>query len=432
MACKGGAVADVTVGDCVELVETMRRVHTRGGQKKVDFYLRLRALGVFPGDAPHSIRAFGLAGGKLTIEQLVDRYRIQCRPIRDLLVDYLRERQPSLDFVSLDAISRTLAGLFWARVEALAPGIDSLRLPPAVVRAWKEELSTVKRTTTNAAGERIEVSTPRLNAKDELMRVRALYLDIAQWAVEDPARWAVWVAPCPISGAEVQKAKERKHRKARMDQRTRERLPVLPVLVRTANDRRLATARLLAAAQATAPGEVIDGTDGSAAKGHRPQGHRAARLGRGPRHRQAAQPVLRGRGSVLGVRHHRSPAADRHPLRGTARTQPPQHHRIPAARHRRAGPAAADRAVQDRHRTTAAGQPRTGRRPRRHRPASAPPRRVGPVGGRLRRPGEDLAPADAAAVPAGHRQRTSRVHPHGDPQAAHQRARGDRAYRRQR
>ena len=266
MACKGGAIADVTVGDCVELVETMRRVHTRGGQKKVDFYLRIRALGVFPGDAPHSIRAFGLAGGKLTIEQLVDRYRIQCRPIRDLLVDYLRERQPSLDFVSLDAISRTLAGLFWARVEALAPGIDSLRLPPAVVRAWKEELSTVKRTTTDAAGQRIEIATPRLNAKDELMRVRALYLDIAHWAVEDPTRWAAWVAPCPISGADVQKTKERRHRKARMDQRTRERLPVQPVLVRTANDRRLAAARLLSAAQATAPGEIIAGTDGTLRK----------------------------------------------------------------------------------------------------------------------------------------------------------------------
>ena len=30
----------------------MRRVHARGGQKKVDFYLRLRALGIFPDDAP--------------------------------------------------------------------------------------------------------------------------------------------------------------------------------------------------------------------------------------------------------------------------------------------------------------------------------------------------------------------------------------------
>ncbi|MEU6191458.1 hypothetical protein [Nocardia sp. NPDC047038] len=61
LACKGGTVADVVVGDCVELVETMRQIQTRGGQKKVDFHLRLRALGVFPEAAPHSIRAFGLA-----------------------------------------------------------------------------------------------------------------------------------------------------------------------------------------------------------------------------------------------------------------------------------------------------------------------------------------------------------------------------------
>ena len=49
---------------------------------------------------------------------------------------------------------------------------------------------------------------PRLNLKDELMRVRALYLDIAHWAVEDPARWGPWVAPCPITNAEIQKAKD--------------------------------------------------------------------------------------------------------------------------------------------------------------------------------------------------------------------------------
>lgn len=56
LACKGGTIADITVSDCVELVETMRRVHTRGGQKKVDFHLRLRTLGVFPGDAPQRPR----------------------------------------------------------------------------------------------------------------------------------------------------------------------------------------------------------------------------------------------------------------------------------------------------------------------------------------------------------------------------------------
>jgi hypothetical protein len=56
----------------------------------------------------------------------------------------------------------------------------------------------------------------------------------------DPARWARWEVPCPISDAEIHRAKERKHRKARMDQRTRERLPVLPVLIRVTAERRLA------------------------------------------------------------------------------------------------------------------------------------------------------------------------------------------------
>jgi integrase len=261
LACKGGTIAEITVGDCVELVDTQRRVHVRGGQKKVDFYLRLHALGVFPDDAPHTIRAFGLAAGRLTIEELVDRYPLQCAPIRNLIVDYLRERQPSLDFASLDAVARTLAGLFWAQIERIAPGIDTLRLPPGTARAWKEWIGTKRRTTTDATGERVEVCSPRLNAKEELLRVRAFYLDIAQWATEDPARWRPWAVPCPISDAEVNRGKERAHRKSRMDQRTRERLPVLPALVHVANQRRLETAQRLQAARDTEPGALIPGAD---------------------------------------------------------------------------------------------------------------------------------------------------------------------------
>ena len=142
LACKGGVISDITVGDCVELADTQRRVQARGGQKKVDFYLRLHALGIFPADAPATIRAFGMAQGQLTVEELVDRYRLQCKPVRDLLVDYLRERQPALDYASMQAIASTLAGLFWARIEALSPGISTLRLPPDVARAWKEDLQT--------------------------------------------------------------------------------------------------------------------------------------------------------------------------------------------------------------------------------------------------------------------------------------------------
>jgi len=31
-----------------------------------------------------------------------------------------------------------------------------------------------------------------------LAMVRAFYLDLAQWAIDEPARWGVWAAPCPV------------------------------------------------------------------------------------------------------------------------------------------------------------------------------------------------------------------------------------------
>lgn len=261
LAAKGGVIADITVGDCVELIDAMRSTHARGGQKKIDFYLRLRALSIFPDDAPHSIRAFGAPVGQLTIEELVDRYPIRNQRIRGLLIDYLRERQPALDYNSLNSRAKTLAGLFWSRVEALAPELDSLHLPSDIVRAWKDDLAVVRRRTVNAEGERVEVSRPRTNFKDELIQVRGFYLDLAHWAIDDPARWAPWVAPCPITDAEIQLAKERKHRKSRMDQRTRERLPAVPTLTRFVNDRRRAAAELLARAEVTPSGQIITGTD---------------------------------------------------------------------------------------------------------------------------------------------------------------------------
>lgn len=63
--------------------------------------------------------------------------------------------------------------------------------------------------------------------------MRAFYLDIAQWALEDPGRWGPWVAPSPVRADELENRKVQRRRKARMDARTRERLPVLPILVCT-------------------------------------------------------------------------------------------------------------------------------------------------------------------------------------------------------
>ena len=273
------------------MADIQRLVHSRGGQKKVDFYLRLRALGVFPADAPATIRAFGMAQGQLTIEELVDRYRLQCKPVRDLIVDYMRERQPALDYASLEAISSSLRR-FWAGIEALSPGISTLRLPPETARAWKEDLQTVKRTVTGADGGQTVITSPRLNAKDELLRVRAFYLDIAQWATEEPARWAQWAVPCPVSDAEISRAKDLRHRKARMDQRTRERLPVLPVLARTAAERKTGAARRLQAARETGARHDHPGHRRDAPQGRGPDRQRKARVGRGRRHREAPQPLL--------------------------------------------------------------------------------------------------------------------------------------------
>jgi hypothetical protein len=85
--------------------------------------------------------------------------------------------------------------------------------------------------------------------------VRAFYLDIAGWGLDDPIRWVLWVAPCPISQADLMRRKSIRRRKARMDGRTRERLPVLPVLVESVDRWRRESAQLLQAGQQAQPGE---------------------------------------------------------------------------------------------------------------------------------------------------------------------------------
>jgi hypothetical protein len=251
LAAKGGAIADITAGDCLELLDVLA---AGGGSTSPYFYQLLHALGTFPAAAPPTVRAFKTPG-QLTVEQLVDRYPIACQPVRVLIVDYLRERQPAVDHATLRSLARTLAGLFWRDLELHHPGIGSLRLDPGVAAAWKQRV-TVK--TARAAGPDGQVTAtlvPRHDGMNTLAMVRAFYLDIAQWAVEDPARWGPWAVPCPIRDEEMSRKKERAHRKSRMDQRTRERLPVLPVLAAAVDAARSKAAETLAAAQATAPGQ---------------------------------------------------------------------------------------------------------------------------------------------------------------------------------
>jgi hypothetical protein len=192
-----------------------------------------------------------------------------------------------------------------------------------------------------------------------------------------------------------------------MDQRTRERLPVLPVLVRTANDRRLAAVRLLVAAQATEPGAVIDGTDGALRKAVAPNA-----IGR----LVWAEDVETGKRRNLSYEEEEAfwAFATIEVLRLTGirceELLELSHHSIAEYRLPTTGELVPLLQIAP-HRTTASGQPRTGRRPQRRRPAIAHSRRGCPAGRLLRHPREDLAPADAAAVPAGHRQRAPRSLP---------------------
>ena len=140
------------------------------------------------------------------------------------------------------------------------PGIDSLHLPADVADAWKQRLRTKTVTVRSATGEKTVIDAPRVSYRETLTPVRALYLDLAHWAVEDPARWARWVAPCPVGEEEINRRKAKRQRKSRMDARTRERLPVLPALRAGVDRRRRETAELLAAARQARPGETFTAT----------------------------------------------------------------------------------------------------------------------------------------------------------------------------
>jgi Phage integrase family len=251
MAAKGGMVADITVGDCAQLLQAIAAGSAVTGRKNADgpfFYQLLHGVGVLGVDAPASARV--LAGrGQPGCEQLIARYGISCAPVRELLVDYLRERQPAMDFASLDNLARQLGRQFWADLEDHHPGISSLKLPRDVAAAWKQRVMT----RTGPAGE----PAARLTGRGVLSAVRAFYLDIAEWADEDPARWGPHAVRCPVSASDASHKKDRAQRKSRMDQRTRERLPLLPALLAWAGTERAAATLRLHAAAAARPGEVF-------------------------------------------------------------------------------------------------------------------------------------------------------------------------------
>jgi site-specific recombinase XerC len=187
----------------------------------------------------HSITD-ALRYGQRPTAELVDAHRIQCQPVRDMLVRYFEERRPGLDYSSLAGLVRIVAGTFWADIERHHSGIDSLRLPADAATAWKQRLRTVTR--------KDGTTRPRKGHLDILVTIRGFYLDLQEWALEDPS-WAQWAVPSPVSKAETAgHMKARRKTESEMHQRVRDRLPRLPALVDTAERHKAQQAALLEAA----------------------------------------------------------------------------------------------------------------------------------------------------------------------------------------
>jgi integrase len=204
-------------------------------------------IGVTP--AGTSLRS-ALRRGQRTTAELVDEYGLSCRPIRDVLVRYLNERRPALDYKTLADLAGELAGTFWADIERHHPGIDTLHLTDEIAQAWKERARVI----TAADGTIRE----RKNIHALLMRVRSFYLDIQQRALEDPD-WVPWAVPSPVRKADTQGyEKARRKTVSAMHQRVRGRLPHLPALADAAGRCLAETTALLTAAGECEPDEVFD------------------------------------------------------------------------------------------------------------------------------------------------------------------------------
>lgn len=201
LAIKGGTLRDITVGDCLQLSAEVDGRSVRRNAA-MGFYQLLHTMGVFGPDAPPRMRAF-TTQGQLSPAQLIDRHGIACRPVRDLLVAYLQERQPTLDHTSLTGLAAALAGLFWRDLERHHPGINSLHLPPQVAAGWKQRVMIETRRVVGQDGRVDQVRERRRGGLQNLAAVRAFYLDIAQWAMEEPGRWGPWAAPCPVRAEDL-------------------------------------------------------------------------------------------------------------------------------------------------------------------------------------------------------------------------------------
>jgi integrase len=248
MVHTGRDIGELTADDFHEYREWRYQARGHGEAGQWAAWDLLRGIGVIP--AERALRD-ELHPGPQPTAALVDFYGVQNPEIRAVLIRYLDERRPHLDYSTFRNLAAQLAGLFWADIEAHHPEIGTLHLPTEVAEAWKQRMAFRKSV---ANGSRC----PRKAVIEALTNVRAFYLDIQEWAQEDPS-WVPWAAPSPVRKADTAgQAKRKRAQQSWSHQRIRERLPHLPLLVANTERHRDDQAELLAKVTAASVGDLIE------------------------------------------------------------------------------------------------------------------------------------------------------------------------------
>ncbi|MFC9534294.1 tyrosine-type recombinase/integrase [Streptomyces sp. NPDC056975] len=207
----------------------------------------LNSTGHFPQSTPPTLRMI-VYNGQKTVEELVDSYLVKNAGVRQLLIDYLTRRRADTDYITLQALARNLANLFWVSIEQINPGQKDLVLSPEVYDQWRTDLQ-------HWTNDKTKV---RKHFETILLTVRAFYVDLHSWAIAEPEKWAHWVAPCPVLPRDLKGfGKRQRENNRNMADRTRIRQPLLPTLVQHVESRHEHLAALLEASRKVPLGEAF-------------------------------------------------------------------------------------------------------------------------------------------------------------------------------
>lgn len=213
-------------------------------------------------DLAHVLNAHGFAhqaeyasvsrrAGQPSVRQMVESYAVRNDAIREVLIAYIERRSAGLDWSTADGWARRLVRNFWCFVESKDPDASSLELSNEVTKAWKDWLRHVRDDQGNPLGQRNDYY-------QHLQYVRRFYLDIQEWAHDDPETWGPWAARPPVVDLETRGAsKHRRRRQSDMYERIRARVPEVEFLLNLASQRYEDARGLLEVARTTPLGETF-------------------------------------------------------------------------------------------------------------------------------------------------------------------------------